>query len=265
MKDKNKNIILKTEDLAIGYQQKKNDKILMSNINVTIEKGKLITILGKNGIGKSTLLRTISKVQKPISGAVFINQRNLLEIPEKELSKQLSLVLTEKLPESQLTVYELIALGRQPYTNWIDHLSEIDIKKIDFAIQQTEIQHLQNNYFYELSDGQLQRVLIARALAQDTEIIILDEPTAHLDLHHTLNIFSLLKKLARETKKTIIISTHDVNLAIKLADKVLLLKENTYAFGTPKKLIQENAFSNLFSDDLVYFNSDLQQFIIKAN
>jgi len=111
----------------------------------------------------------------------------------------------------------------------------------------------------------LQRVLIARALAQDTEIIILDEPTAHLDLHHTLNIFSLLKKLARETKKTIIISTHDVNLAIKLADKVLLLKENTYAFGTPKKLIQENAFSNLFSDDLVYFNSDLQQFIIKAN
>ena len=193
----NKNIILKTENLSIGYQQKKEDKIIAKNINLKIEKGKLVTILGRNGIGKSTLLRTLSKVQKPISGEVFIHQKSIENLTEKELSTQLSLVLTERLPESQLTVYELIALGRQPYTNWIDKLTDTDIEKVETAIKQTGIEHLKNNRFYELSDGQLQRVLIARALAQDTEIIILDEPTAHLDIHHTFKVFSLLKKLPR--------------------------------------------------------------------
>lgn len=258
-----KNIILKTEQLSIGYQQKKDTQIVISDINLEIEKGKFIAVLGKNGIGKSTLLRTLSKVQKAIFGSIFYQQKNLKEITEKELSTKLSLVLTERLPESQLTVYELVALGRQPYTNWIDKLSKKDIEKIDFAIHQTEINHLKNKRFYELSDGQLQRVLIARALAQDTEIIILDEPTAHLDLHHTIKIFSLLKKLVSETQKTIIISSHQVNLSIQLADEILLLKENNYHLGTPKELTKTNAFENLFSKDLVYFNNDLQQFIIR--
>lgn len=265
MTPKNKHIILKTKNLAIGYQQKKEDKIVVSNINLEIEKGKLVTILGKNGIGKSTLLRTLSKVQKPISGAIFINQNNTTHITEKELSKQLSLVLTERLPESQLTVYELVALGRQPYTNWIDRLSEIDIKKIDIAIEQTEIAHLKNNCFYELSDGQLQRVLIARALAQDTEIIILDEPTAHLDMHHTIKIFSLLKRLTSQTNKTIIISSHEVNLSIQLSDKIILLTENALHSGSPKDLIKANAFDNLFPKKLINFNRTLQQFVINKN
>ena len=262
MKRNNKNIILKTENLSIGYQQKKLDKIIVSNINLEIEKGKLITVLGRNGIGKSTLLRTLSKVQKPISGTVFINQKKLDKLTEKELSTQLSLVLTERLPESQLTVYELIALGRQPYTNWIDKLTETDIEKVETAIKQTEIEHLKNNRFYELSDGQLQRVLIARALAQDTEIIILDEPTAHLDMHHTIKIFSLLQKLVADTQKTIIISTHEVNLAIQLADEILLLSKNSFHYGTPNKLIENNAFDTLFSKGIVNFNKTLQQFTI---
>jgi iron complex transport system ATP-binding protein len=147
--------------------------------------------LGKNGIGKSTLLRTIAKVQKPLSGSVFINNRNSESYKHQELATYLSMVLTERLPESQLTVFELVAFGRQPYTNWIDKLSAIDIEKITWAINETEINHLKDKRFYELSDGQLQRVLIARALAQDTEIIILDEPTAHLDLHHTIKLYYL--------------------------------------------------------------------------
>ena len=258
----NKNIILKTENLSIGYQQKKEDKIIAKNINLKIEKGKLVTILGRNGIGKSTLLRTLSKVQKPISGEVFIHQKSIENLTEKELSTQLSLVLTERLPESQLTVYELIALGRQPYTNWIDKLTDTDIEKVETAIKQTGIEHLKNNRFYELSDGQLQRVLIARALAQDTEIIILDEPTAHLDMHHTIKIFSLLQKLVADTQKTIIISTHEVNLAIQLADEIMLLSKNSFHFGTPNDLIENNAFDTLFSKEIVNFNKTLQQFVI---
>jgi iron complex transport system ATP-binding protein len=239
--------------------------MIASDINLAIEKGKLVAVLGENGIGKSTLLRTLSKVQKPLSGSIFIHQKNIEKITEKALSKQVSLVLTARLPESQLTVYELIALGRQPYTNWIDKLSPIDIEKITTVIHQTEIEHLINKRFYELSDGQLQRVLIARALAQDTEIIILDEPTAHLDMHQTLKIFSLLQKLVATTQKTILISSHEVNLAIQLADEIILLTPNTLHAGTPAKLIEDNAFNTLFPKEMVNFNKTLQQFVINKS
>jgi iron complex transport system ATP-binding protein len=256
------NIVLKTENLTIGYQSKKAQTIVASNIDIAIEKGKLITILGKNGIGKSTLLRTISKVQEPLNGSVFINKKNIKNYTNKELSSALSLVLTERLPESQITVFELVALGRQPYTNWIDKLSDLDLEKIYWAIEQTEIQHLKEKFFYELSDGQLQRVLIARALAQDTDIIILDEPTAHLDLHHTIKIFSLLKKLVDETSKTILMSSHEVNLCIQFANEIILFTDDKVHTGTPDQLIKQNAFDDLFPKDLVKFNRKLQQFII---
>lgn len=259
------NSVLKTENLSIGYASKSSENIVASNINITLEKGKLVSVLGKNGIGKSTLLRTISKVQKPLKGHVFINQKNIEKISDTKLSTTLSLVLTERLPESQLTVFELIALGRQPYTNWIDRLLTTDIKKINWAIEQTEIQHLKDKFFYELSDGQLKRVLIARALAQDTEIIILDEPTAHLDLHHTLKIFSLLKKLVHETSKTIILSSHEVNLSIQFSDQIILFTDTKIHTGTPTELIQNNAFDNLFPKDIITFNKEIQQFIINKS
>ena len=262
MKFVSENIILKTENLSIGYQSKKAQNIVASKIDIAIEKGKLVAVLGKNGIGKSTLLRTIAKVQKPLQGEIFINQKNIEKFTNRELSTVLSLVLTERLPESQMTVFELVALGRQPYTNWIDSLSETDLEKINWAIEQTEISHLRDKYFYELSDGQLQRVLIARALAQDTDIIILDEPTAHLDLHHTIKIFSLLKKLVSETSKTIILSTHEVNLAIQFANEIILFTDDKIFTGNPSELITQNAFDNLFPKEIVIFNRNLQQFII---
>ncbi len=224
-----------------------------------------MAVLGKNGIGKSTLLRSISKVQKPLAGNIFINQKNIDKITNTALSTVLSLVLTERLPESQLTVFELVALGRQPYTNWIDKLSETDLKKINWAIQQTEIEHLKDKFFYELSDGQLQRVLIARALAQDTAIIILDEPTAHLDLHHTIKIFSLLKKLVEETSKTIILSSHQVNLSIQFANEIVLFADDKICAGSPSELININAFENLFPKEIISFDKNLQQFIINKN
>lgn len=265
MKDFKKNIVLKTENLSIGYQTKKQQNIIASNVNFSIEKGKFIALLGKNGIGKSTLLRTLSKVQKPLEGNIEINQKNIEKYSFQELATSLSLVLTERLPQSQLTVFELIALGRQPYTNWIDNLSSKDIEKVNWAIEQTDINHLKNKCFYELSDGQLQRVLIARALAQDTEIIILDEPTAHLDIHHTFKIFSLLKTLVKTTKKTILISTHEVNLAIQLADEFILLSEKQIYNGTSESLINQNAFDELFPKELISFNKTLEQFVIKKD
>ena len=166
------NNILSTENLTIGYEQKKQQKIIAKGINFAIRKGTLNAVIGKNGIGKSTLLRTLSKVQKPLAGVIFINKKDSKTYQYQELATTISLVLTERLPESQLTVFELIALGRQPYTNWIDSLTKKDLKKIHWAMEQTNLEGLQNNRCSELSDGQMQRVLIARALSQDTEIII---------------------------------------------------------------------------------------------
>ncbi|CAL2095407.1 iron complex transport system ATP-binding protein [Tenacibaculum sp. 190524A02b] len=260
---KEKHSILHTNNLSIGYQIKKQQHVIASNINLAVKKGSFVALLGKNGIGKSTLLRTLSKVQKPLNGEVFINQKNINSYSYQELATSLSLVLTERLPLSQLTVFELVALGRQPYTNWIDKLTPNHLKKILWAIDQTEIDHLKDKKFYELSDGQLQRVLIARALAQDTEIIILDEPTAHLDIHHTFKVFSLLKKLVKTTQKTIIISTHEINLALQLADEFILLSEQKIFNGTADELINVNAFDNLFPKELISFNKTLKQFVIK--
>jgi len=246
--------------LTIGYESRKKTNVVSNNINFSIEKGRLIFILGKNGIGKSTLLKTISKTIPSIAGTILCNGIKIKTLSEQQLATQLSLVLTESLPESLLTVYELVALGRQPYTNWVDTLSDIDKEAVKKALIQTETLHLQNKPFLELSDGQLQRVLIARTLAQNTDIIILDEPTAHLDMHHTVNVFELLKKMVQEQQKTIIISSHEINLALQLADDIILFIEDKVYKNTPKNLIKDNIFDKLFSSEYISFNSNLQQF-----
>tara|TARA_B100000767_G_scaffold274521_1_gene307765 strand:- start:2831 stop:3661 length:831 start_codon:yes stop_codon:yes gene_type:complete len=253
---------IETRNLHVGYQQKKSVALIQQNISIQFVAGEFVSILGKNGIGKSTLLRTLTGVQDAISGDVIINGRNINSYNFKELSTIISLVLTERLPDSQLTVFDLVALGRQPYTNWVGRLEKNDVAKIKWALEQTETAALAHRSFHELSDGQLQRVLIARALAQDTQIIMLDEPTAHLDMHHTIKIFQLLKKLSQETNKTIIMTTHEVNLAISSADQLILLTENEVTAGKKEALIANNAFDDLFSSEIVNFNATLEQFIV---
>ena len=162
------NIILQASQISIGYSYKKEKTVVASRIDLTLEKGKLIALIGANGIGKSTLLKTITGIQKPLSGTVSLNEKNIHELDSLSLAQNLSLVLTEKLPPSNLTVFELIALGRQPYTNWIGKLTEHDIAKVNEAMELTQISHLATKKHYEISDGQLQKVLVARALAQDT-------------------------------------------------------------------------------------------------
>jgi len=254
--------IIQVKNLNIGYTSKKEVKTIASNINVELDSGNLVCLLGKNGIGKSTLLRTLTKVQPSLKGEIFINSTKLEAFNFTDFSKIVSLVLTEQLPDSSLTVFELVALGRQPYTNWIGYLTTEDLNIIQAAFEKTNTKHLMNSKCFELSDGQLQKILIARALAQNTPIIVLDEPTAHLDLHHTINTFTLLKNLATEFNKTIIVSTHEINLALQLADELWLMTPSNFISGKTKTLISNNNVNQLFESDLITFNKTLKQFTI---
>ena len=180
-----------------------------------------------------------------------------------ELASTVSVVLTESLVSKNLTVLELITLGRQPYTNWIGKLSDTDKSKIQEAISMVDLDGLKNKKCYELSDGQLQRVMIARALAQDTSIILLDEPTSHLDLHHKVQILKLLKHIAHKTKKTILFTSHEIEMAIQLCDKMLIMNKETHEFGEPCELIQNQSFERLFPKDTVKFDAKTGSFKIE--
>ena len=254
--------ILSTSNLSIGYKTKSLTNTIAEKLNLELKEGKLIALIGANGIGKSTLLRTITGIQKPISGNVFLNENDVHKIDSLTLAQNLSVVLTEKLPPSNLTVWELIALGRQPYTNWVGKLSEDDFAKINNAMEITQISHLASKKHYEISDGQLQIVLIARALAQDTPLIILDEPTTHLDLLHKVSVFKLLKKLTEETQKCILFSTHDIDMAIQISDEIIIMTPENIIQDQPCNLILKGSFNTLFKDEHINFDAEKGKFVI---
>lgn len=258
-----KHTILKTENLSIGYKTKKAETVIASNINLELKKGQLIGLVGANGIGKSTLLRTLTQVQQKLSGAIILNDRPLENYANIDLAKAMSLVLTEQIASKNLSVLELIALGRQPYTNWVGNLSETDKTIINKSITHTNIEELKHKKCFELSDGQLQKVMITRALAQDTDLIILDEPTTHLDMYHKAYILKLLQKLAKETGKTILFSSHEIDLAIQLCDELIVMGEKSIIQNAPKKLIQQGAFNTLFPNDLIVFDENTGSFRVK--
>lgn len=257
------NEILTTSNLCVGYSSKKEIKTIASNINLSLKKGELIALIGANGIGKSTLLRTLIGIQPPLSGDVILNGKNISEYDSISFAQNLSIVLTEKLPASNLTVFEIIALGRQPYTNWLGNLSENDIWKINEAMELTQITSLAEKNHYEISDGQLQNVLVARALAQDTPLIILDEPTTHLDLLHKVSLFKLLKKLAKETNKCILFSTHDIDMAIQISDEMIIMTSDNVVQDQPCNFISKGNFNTLFKDDHIAFDSEKGKFIVQ--
>lgn len=257
------NSILSTSNLSIGYSTKKETIALTDNLNLSFKAGKLISLIGANGIGKSTLLRTLIGIQKPISGSVFLNNNDIKSLDSQKIATYLSIVLTEKLPPSNLTVFEIIALGRQPYTNWIGKLSNLDIEKVNQAMELTQIRHLSNKKHFEISDGQLQNVLVARALAQDTGLIILDEPTTHLDLVHKVSLIKLLKKLTQETNKCILFSTHDVDLAIQISDEMVVMTTENVLQDEPCNLISLGVFNTLFDDEHILFDAGKGKFIVK--
>lgn len=247
-------IILECKNLTIGYQNKTKKEIISQDINLQLRTGRLIGLVGINGVGKSTFLRTITKMQNPLAGDIIVNNLSLNNMSSRVLSQQIASVFTDKLPQSQLTVYEIIALGRQPYTNWLGKLSPKDIEKVNWAIQQTQIQDIVDKKHNEISDGQLQKVMIARALAQDTSIVVLDEPTTHLDLYHKVSIVKLLKTLVHNTQKCIVLSTHDVDLAIQMCDDMIVMTPQHIYLDTPKNLIENNIFDTVFPKELISFD-----------
>ena len=254
--------IISTDSLSIGYNGYPS-KIIAEQLQLEIFQGALIALVGANGAGKSTLLRTLTGIQQPLSGSVNVKNENLHALPSDELAKLISVVLTDKLPPSNLTVYELIAMGRHPYTNWLGTLTSDDQIAIENAVHWTQTEHLLQKKHFEISDGQLQIVLIARALAQNTPVIILDEPTTHLDLPHKVALFKLLKKLASDGNKAILFSQRDIDLAIQMTDQIMVMMNGKILQNDPCQLISQGVFEKLFIDENISFDSEKGKFIIK--
>lgn len=229
-------VLLKTQGLSIGY-----DVPLFSNLNLSLKRGELVCFMGPNGIGKSTLIKTLAQLHSPLAGSVELPAKNT------ETTGQVSVVLTDKVAPSLMTVYELVTYGRYPYLSWTATLAQADHAIVKQALQQVHALPLANKKLHELSDGQLQMTMIARAIAQQTPIILLDEPTAHLDLNNRVEIMKLLKRLAHTENKAILISTHELDLALQMADSIWLAdKNNSILTGIPEDLVLNGTFDDVF-------------------
>ncbi|MBW2960600.1 ABC transporter ATP-binding protein [Mesonia aestuariivivens] len=257
MKEKTKTKpILQAQELSIGY----SDKIVAEDISLKINEAELVAVIGINGSGKSTLLKTLTGNLKCLSGTISIQQKNINEISVQKLSELISIVLTETQFSQNLLVEELVALGRQPYTNWLGQLSNKDINAVKQALQLLEIEDKSKRKCGSLSDGQLQKVFLARAIAQETPLIFLDEPTTHLDLYHKIFVLKLLKTLSRRTNKSIVFATHEINLALQLCDQIILVSNGKVTQKTPEELINSNLLQELFPKDLVEFDAATKNF-----
>ena len=271
--------MIELKDLTIGYAQKNNTKVVASGINATLHSGRLTCLIGANGIGKSTLLRTLSAFQPPLSGEIFIDNESpipLSTLTDKQLSRLIGVVLTEKPDVQNMTVFELVGLGRSPYTGFWGRLNEDDKEVVKESLRLVGIESLQDRLIQTLSDGERQKTMIAKALAQQTPVIYLDEPTAFLDYPSKVEMLTLLRHLARETGKTIFLSTHDMELALQIADELWLMtagtpssdtaespsnnglcqnpKETTLIIGTPRELASNGSLSHFIDRPGLHFD-----------
>lgn len=246
--------VLKTHDLTIGYITRQNTTIVADNLSLTLRSGEMACLLGPNGAGKSTLMRTIAGVQPPLAGQITLMGDDLTNLTPQERSTRLSVVLTERPNLGLLNGYALVALGRHPYTDWTGRLSRYDEAMIRWAIEAVDAIELAEQPVMQLSDGQRQKLMIARALAQESELILLDEPTAYLDLPRRVETMRLLKQLAAETGRAILLSTHDLDLALRSADTLWLMSEGRVAAGTPEDLVLSGAFEAAFRSAGVPFD-----------
>lgn len=232
--------VLKTKDLNIGYK----NKAILPPINVSLEEGSLIALIGPNGAGKSTLFKTLTAHIKPISGSIRLFGKELSEYSSKEKAMLIGLVLTERPDDMFLKVYDVVASGRCPYTNFFGKIKDEDENIILESLEIVGIKHLIDRYFDTLSDGEKQKVMIAKTIAQNTPIIFMDEPTAFIDYPSKIELFSLMQKLAEERKKTIIFSSHDLELLLRYTDDIWMISKNKELISGKKDLLLERGIIN---------------------
>lgn len=250
-----KNITLELHNLTTGYRIRSEYKTVGKDLTASLLAGELTCLLGANGSGKSTLLRTLSAFLPPVSGKILLDGNSLLNYNERELARKLGVVLTERCNVRHMTVKELVGLGRSPYTGFWGTLDRNDHIIVDKAIDMVGIADLSNRMIHTLSDGERQKVMIAKVLAQETPIVFLDEPTAFLDFPSKVEMMQLLHRLAHEMQMTIFLSTHDLELALQLADKIWLLDKNKgLQTGTPEDLALEGYLSDFFYNEGVVFD-----------
>ena len=234
---------IRLSNLSIGYRGKNGTRVVATGISAAIRSGELTCLLGANGVGKSTLLRTLSAFQPKLDGEVLIEGQEIATFSDKELSRLIGVVLTEKPDIKNMSVRELVALGRSPYTGFWGTLHEDDWQVVDEAIHAVRIEPLRERMIHTLSDGERQKVMIAKALAQQTPVIFLDEPTAFLDFPSKVEMMQLLRRLAREQQKTIFLSTHDFELALQVADTLWLMEPQGFSVGSPRELADTGALA----------------------
>ena len=254
----NNNAIFTTRDLAVGYRNGKNEVTLLKDLNLSLAKGKLVALLGQNGAGKSTLLRALTCDEKPLSGTIQVNGKNLAEMSQKERSRIIGLVSTDRIQAGALTVTELVGLGRQPHTGFLGRLDEEDHAIVRQAMEDSGIISKAGEYIASLSDGERQKAMIARALAQQTPIIILDEPTAFLDVASRIETMRLLQTLAHERGKAVLLSSHDISQSLMLADELwLITTDRQVVTGTTPELVASGAMNRLFTNRSIHFNNQI--------
>lgn len=247
---------LRLVNLVTGYVTRRGQKIIGENLNAEMEPGQLICLLGPNGAGKSTLLKTLSGFLAPLGGTVLLQGRNLMEYSDRELSRSIGVVLTERLTVSSMKVKELVSLGRSPYTGFWGRLADDDWKVVEDAIRMVGIDNLTERMVGTLSDGERQKAMIAKALAQQTPVIFLDEPTAFLDYPSKVEVMRLLHTLSRNEGKTIFMSTHDLELALQIADRAWLLdKQHGLVTGVPEDLALSGELARYFERPGIHFDS----------
>ncbi len=248
--------VLSTQKLSIGYFKKGHETLVQSDLNLNLRAGELVCMIGPNGSGKSTLLRTLAGLQKPLKGKTLIDNTDLSKLTQQEKALKFALVLTDKVEIENATVRDIVSFGRHPHSDWWGNFNDEETALILNSINVVHLGHKMNCFLNELSDGERQRVMIAKALAQDTPIILLDEPTAHLDLPNRVEIMLLLHKLAHNTRKAILLSTHELDMALQAADRIWLLTEkNGVECGVPEDLVFNGSFNRAFQSNSFVFNS----------
>ncbi len=257
-----KRVLLETKCLSVGYGKKK----VLEHVNFTVYSGQFVALLGPNGAGKTTLLRTLARLIDPLQGNVLIDGSDIRLYKSKKLAQKLAVVLTGHLARNLFSVEEFVALGRYPYTNFIGTLSDIDKKEVRKALRLVRAEHLAHRIIGTLSDGERQKVVLARAIAQKPSVLLLDEPTIHLDLKHRIEILSILRELCRNEDISVIAALHDVDIAFKIADIVGLVKDGIIqAWGPPEHILRENVAASLYGFNGASFDPCLGSIEWKAS